>query len=382
MKKSISIVDLSHLAMRNLFIAIGQANPKKKDGLFITEDFMPHFKSLLFNSLQFIKNKFKNEIVLATDGKKNWRKEYYLDYKANRTITKNDSDVNFEEFFKELDSILEVIKENFPFKVLAVQEAEADDIAGVISINHGDKMDITLVTSDHDWLQVQAHNDIRIWDPIKKEDKFLSDWEKVKIKVNINEKEEYISRFTLIHALIGDKGDNVPTLTGKSYFSDNFISYLKENEITSTSVKEVMAMSVYDELVEKYDVYEVIKSGYKKGQFKDTKEIFKTKPFGVKKAEAAVQSTESLEEILNSHEMYRDNFERNRTLVDFVKIPDTVQDSIMKNFSEAEITYNPNGMLEYFMNEKLQLHVSNINKFYSAKYEQKTTSSLDDFLEF
>jgi len=243
-------------------------------------------------------------------------------------------------------------------------------------------MDITLVTSDHDWLQVQAHNDIRIWDPIKKEDRFLSDSEKVKIKVELNGLEEYISRFTLIHALIGDKGDNVPTITGKSHFSDNFISYLKENEITSTSVKEVTAMSVYDELVEKYNIYEIVKSGYKKGQFKDTKDIFKTKPFGIKKAEAVVQSAELLEEILDSHDMYKDNFERNRTLVDFVKIPNTVQDSIMKNFSEAEIIYNPTGMLEYFMNEKLSLHASNINKFYSAKYERKTTSSLDDFLEF
>jgi len=80
--------------------------------------------------------------------------------------------------------------------------------------------------------------------------------------------------------------------------------------------------------------------------------------------------------------MYRDNFIRNRTLVDFTKIPMEVHDNIMENFSNAEIIYNPNGMLEYFMNEKLGLHVSNINKFYSSKYDTKTTSSLDDFLEF
>jgi len=378
MKKSITLVDFSHLAMRNLFIAIGQANPTKKDGLFITQEFMPYFKSLLFNSLQFIKNKFKNEIILATDGKKNWRKLYYPDYKANRSITKNDSDVNFEEFFEELDLILEAIKENFPFKVLAVEEAEADDIAGVISINHGDELDITLVTSDHDWLQVQAHNKIRVWDPIKKEDQYLTEFDSKIIETC----DGPVSRFTLKHALIGDKGDNVPTITGKSYFSDNFITYLKEKDITTSCVKTVQEMTTYSELIEKYEIYEVFKSGHKKGQSKETKDIFKTKPFGIKKAEAAVEKIENLRDLLDSHNMYRDNFIRNRTLVDFTKIPMEVHDNIMENFSNAEIIYNPNGMLEYFMNEKLGLHVSNINKFYSSKYDTKTTSSLDDFLEF
>ena len=77
--------------------------------------------------------------------------------------------------------------------------------------------------------------------------------------------------------------------------------------------------------------------------------------------------------------MYNENFIRNSVLVDFKRIPDDVHDKIMENFSGAKITYNPNGMLEYFMNEKLGLHVSNINKFYTAKYELETTSSLDDF---
>lgn len=379
MKKSITIVDFSHLAMRNLFIAVQQANPKKgKDGLFITEQFIHQFKYLLFNSLQSIKNKFKNEIVLATDGKENWRKVFYPDYKANRATTKNDSNVNFVEFFEHLSSILETIKENFPFKVVAVPEAEADDIAGVVSINHGEEMDITLVTSDHDWLQVQTHNNIRIWDPIKKEDRFLSEFEKVIIDTCYDP----ISRFTLIHALIGDKGDNVPTLTGKSYFSNNFISYLKENNITTDCVKTVQEMTVWDELIENYKVYEVTKSGHKKGQLKDTKEIYRTKPFGVKKAEATVTSAKDLKDLLDSHNMYRDNFKRNRTLVDFTQIPEDVHDKIMSNFSEAEINYNPSGMLEYFMNEKLTLHAKNINKFYSSKYETKSNSSLDDFLDF
>jgi 5'-3' exonuclease len=378
MKKSITIVDFSHLNMRNLFIALGQAKPRKKDGLFVTEEFIQYHKSLLFNSLQFIKNKFKNEIILATDGQNNWRKNFYTDYKANRTKAKEDNDVNFEEFFEATEEILKAIKAYFPFQVLEVNEAEADDIAGVISILHGNDIDITLVTSDHDWLQAQAHNDITIWDPIKKENRYLSDFEKEIIETDFGP----MSRFTIIHALIGDKGDNVPTITGMSHFSEAFLSYLKENGINSDCVKTVTAMDSYNDLVEDYNVFQLITAGKLKGQYRDIKDIFKTKPYGEKKAIKHCENNDSLNEFLNSHIMYRDNFRRNKTLVDFKEIPEEVHNKIMINFSEATVNYDPNGMLEYFMNEKLGLHASNINKFYTTKYNTIQKSSLDDFLDF
>jgi len=378
MKKSITIVDFSHLNMRNLFIALGQAKPRKKDGCFITEDFIQYHKSLLFNSLQFIKNKFKNEIVLAIDGQDNWRKRFYKEYKANRSKSKEDNDVNFEEFFEETDKMLEKIRENFPFKVVFIDKAEADDVAGTISIKYADDMDIILVTSDHDWLQVQAHGNVRVWDPIKKEDQHLSDYEKEIIETEFGP----MSRFTIMHTLIGDKGDNVPTITGMSFFSDEFISYLKENGINSECVKTVTSMDIWDELIKKYDVYDVIKSGKRKGELRDTKNIFKTKPYGIKKAEKHCETKECLEAFLSEHNMYKDNFKRNKVLVDFKEVPADVQEEIIAEFNGTEVNYNPNGMLEYFMDEKLNLHVGNINKFYSGKYETKNTSSLDDFLDF
>jgi len=378
MRKSITIVDFSHLNMRNLFIALMQAKPKKKDGLFITEEFIQYHKSLVFNSLQFIKNKFKNEIILAIDGQANWRKKFYKDYKANRSKAKEDNEINFEEFFEATDEMLEAIKTNFPFKVVRVNAAEADDIAGVIAIKFGNTMDIILVTSDHDWLQVQAHGNIQMWDPIKKENRFLSDYEKVMIQTDMGP----MSRFTIMHTLTGDKGDNVPSITGLSHFSDEFKSYLKENNINSDSVKTVTALDIWPELVEKYEVYDIVKSGKKKGEIKDTKNIFKTVPYGIKKAEKHCYSNDTLQEFLLSHEMYKENFKRNKILVDFTEVPEEVQKDILSEFSTVQINYNPNGILDYFMNEKLGLHVNNINKFYSGKYESQNTKSLDDFLDF
>lgn len=373
--KSITIVDFSHLNVRNLFIALQQAQPKKKDGLYITEQFIQYHKHLIFNSLQYIKNKFKNEIILAIDGTNNWRKEVYPLYKANRSKAKEDNDVNFEEFFEETSKILTAIKDNFPFKVIKVDRAEADDIAGVIALEYGNEIDITLVTSDHDWLQVLSHTMTRMWDPIKKTNSLLSDFENTIINTDYGR----MSRFTIIHSLIGDKGDGVPTITGFTKFSDNFLSYLRENGIKTQRVDKVSKLDIFEELIDKYEVYTIVKSGYKKGETTDIKDVYKTVPFGIKKAEKASESSYALSALLDSHPMYRDAFVRNRELVDFTKIPLHIKEEILSTFASTEVTYNAGGMLEYFTNEKLGNHISGIAKFYSSKYELTITSSLDDF---
>jgi 5'-3' exonuclease len=358
-----------------VFTAIANTKPKKKDGKFITADFIQYYKHLMFNSLQFVKNKFKGDVVLAIDSQNNWRKTFYPDYKANRTKTKEDSDINFDEFFEEVDKLTDVIREAFPFKVVKVEGSEADDIAGTISLKYGNQRPIILVTSDHDWSQVLSHGNTQMWDPIKKEYCSLTDFEHTIIETGYGP----MSRFTLIHALIGDKGDNVPSITGMTEFSEPFKSFLKQNEIYTESVKEFNSMEIKDELIEKYDVYKIVKSGHKKGQTTDEKDIFRTVPFGIKKAEKAAHSKETLDDLLNSHELYRDNFNRNRILVDFSKVPEELQEEIIKEFNSVEINYNPDKMLEYFMNEKLGQHVTGINKFYDVTHETQRTTSLDDF---
>lgn len=369
------IIDYSHTSMRMVFTAIANTKPKKKDGKFITADFIQYYKHLMFNSLQFVKNKFKGDVVLAIDSQNNWRKTFYPDYKANRTKTKEDSDINFDEFFEEVDKLTDVIREAFPFKVVKVEGSEADDIAGTISLKYGNQRPIILVTSDHDWSQVLSHGNTQMWDPIKKEYCSLTDFEHTIIETGYGP----MSRFTLIHALIGDKGDNVPSITGMTEFSEPFKSFLKQNEIYTESVKEFNSMEIKDELIEKYDVYKIVKSGHKKGQTTDEKDIFRTVPFGIKKAEKAAHSKETLDDLLNSHELYRDNFNRNRILVDFSKVPEELQEEIIKEFNSVEINYNPDKMLEYFMNEKLGQHVTGINKFYDVTHETQRTTSLDDF---
>jgi len=373
--KPLIIVDYSHTSMRMVFTAIAQMKPKKKDGKFITSDYIQYYKYLLFNSLQAVKNKIKGEVILAIDSKNNWRKDFYSEYKLNRVKSKDDSDINFDEFFVENDKVIETIKSTFPFKVLKVEKAEADDIAGTIALKYGNNRPITMVTSDHDWSQVLSWSETKMWDPMKKVFVSLTDYEKEIIETDFGN----MSRFTIIHSLIGDKGDNVPGITNNTKFTDDFILHLKKNGISTTDVKEFNSLDSKDDIIESFNVFKITKSGHKKGQVTDIKDIYKTVPFGIKKAEKASENSDTLNTLLNSHNMYRDAFERNKTLVDFSMIPNNIIEKILLEFNNVDVNYDPDKMLEYFMNEGLGQHVSGINKFYDASYEVQKSSSLDDF---
>ena len=411
--KPMIIVDFSHLYSRNLFVAINQAKPRVKNGKYITEDISPYLKHLLFNSLQFIKNKFRGEMVLALDARFNWRKEFYKDYKGTRAKGKERGELNWEELYLVIEDIVTSIKEHFPFKVIEVPKAEADDIGGVLSQKFGNDREIILVTSDHDWLQNLTHGKyVKMYDPMKKEFVDLTDWEHSIIDTPMGE----MSRFTAMHTLMGDAGDNVPKITFETEFSENFIAHLRENEITSCNVTEVQGMSIYDEIVEKYETFLVVKSGKRKGEYKHDyriwyrltetqelitkdnynklyyseeilfekeevfeKDIFKSINFSEKKAKEAVETKESLLEFLNSHHLYKSKFEFSNILVDFDKIPDNIKNDIIEEYREVKINYSKDGIMNYFVEQGLGQMVNQVSKFYDTNYSQVSSSSLDDF---
>jgi hypothetical protein len=155
---------------------------------------------------------------------------------------------------------------------------------------------------------------------------------------------------------------------------------LKEKSVYTTEVHEFLKLDIADELIQNYDVYKPISRGPNKGKLTDTKDIYRSVPFGAKKAEKYSESAAALNSLLDSHPMYRDRFMLNATLVDFNMIPEDIQSDIIDAYNETEVNYNPNGMLNYFMNEGLGEMVNAISKFHDNAYESQKTSSLDDFL--
>ena len=159
-------------------------------------------RHMILNSIRMYNKKFKPEygqMILCCDGPNNWRKTYYPQYKANRKKSRDESGFDWQEAFRIMHLVKEEIKENFPYKVLHIDQCEADDIIGTLTENtqeFGQYEDVMIVSSDKDFLQLQQYSNVRQWSHMQKKE--LKD---TNPKVNLIEK-----------ILTGDSGDGVPNV--------------------------------------------------------------------------------------------------------------------------------------------------------------------------
>jgi len=167
MKKTICF-DANNLAIRNLFgpdILI--MDPKDKT--HVIEKNYEIMKYRIFDSIY--KSLFKHkqgevgEIILAMDSRRSWRKLYWTKYKANRKSSREKIDLDWDEYFDVYDSFMLELKENLPFKVIKVEDAEGDDIIGVLALTK--PQDFYIISTDKDFLQLCSPR-VKIYNPLKK----------------------------------------------------------------------------------------------------------------------------------------------------------------------------------------------------------------------
>ena len=133
------LIDFSGIAIAT--IAVNKVND---------ENMLRH---MMLNSIRMYRTKFKKdygEVVLAIDSGNNWRRNYFPQYKANRRKGRDESTFDWGEAFRILHMVQEEIKENFPYKVVKIDECEADDIIGTIVTNtheFGQYDDVMIVSS-------------------------------------------------------------------------------------------------------------------------------------------------------------------------------------------------------------------------------------------
>jgi len=337
------IVDFSHLSHRNLYTAISLVKPKKVSGKFVTDEFMPMFYHLMLNSLRHISKKFpNNEIILAIDGKNNWRKKICPDYKSNRKKNRDESEIDFNEYFSKLEAFINILDKCFPYKVLKIDEAEADDIIAVLAkkINN-----VIIVTSDKDMKQCLLYN-AKIYDPIKQKD--------------IDDSIENVKLFKDIHVLIGDKSDNIPSVKEGLEYSQDFIKFLKDSNVY-----------IYDVEKLEYDYKDLFEKLKQKFQEKyPEKDVYKKARFGEKTA-LKFLNNDQLEEALQNKK-FRYNYERNKTLIDFDFIPKEIEDKIWKTYLEKEVNYNGQCIQKFLLKFNLNEQFMNMNDFtMQAKVQEK-----------
>lgn len=153
-----------------------------------------------------------NKLIIAGDmGSSSYRKKLYPLYKQNRKDkyeNQTDSEkAEFEAFFTEVQSILNLYADAGTYPVLRFQGVEADDIAAYIVSKRKqfELSQIWLISSDRDW-NLLVDEGVSQFSYVTRKEFTIDNWS----SHYEFSRDEYIS----IKCLMGDSGDNVPGVPG------------------------------------------------------------------------------------------------------------------------------------------------------------------------
>tara|TARA_R100001460_G_scaffold86308_1_gene127776 strand:- start:135 stop:944 length:810 start_codon:yes stop_codon:yes gene_type:complete len=150
------------------------------------------------------------EIVVLGDGGSDYRKEIYPEYKANRkeryAEQTPEEEQEFLEFLQEFSLTMKQLKSK-GYLTLKYKGVEADDIASVIVQNRENLGldEIWLISSDKDW-DLLINDKVSRFSTVTRKETTIHNWDE-----HYDFDPEY---FLTYKCLTGDKGDNVPGVTG------------------------------------------------------------------------------------------------------------------------------------------------------------------------
>ena len=209
------IMDLSQVMISNLMIQLG--NHTNAD---IEEDLLRH---MVLNSVRAYNVKFKNEfgeMIIACDAGNNWRRQIFPYYKANRRKNREKSEINWTSVFETLNKVRDELKDYFPYRVIRVDGAEADDIIGTLAQTYGNTSEkILILSGDKDFVQLQAYMNVQQFDPVQKK------WRKT------NDVDKFIKE----HIIRGDAGDGVPNFLSAD---DTFVVGARQKPISQKKLDQ------------------------------------------------------------------------------------------------------------------------------------------------
>jgi 5'-3' exonuclease len=231
------LIDLNQVLISNLMQQIG-SNPKMK----LDEDLIRH---MVLNSLRSYARQFKSQygdIVVACDSKHYWRRDIFPFYKAHRKKDREKSEFDWHLIFDTLNKIRDELKENFPYKVLEIDGAEADDIIAVLTARLSPHEGVLILSSDKDFVQLQKYDNVVQYSPILK--RFI--------------RTENPAEFIKEHIVRGDKGDGIPNFLSPD---NTFVAGERQKVINSKKLKEWINSDP-----KSFCVTDVMLRGYKRNQ--------------------------------------------------------------------------------------------------------------------
>lgn len=267
----------------------------------------PLVRHMIVNAIRSYKNKYGNEfgnIVIACDNKKYWRKKMYPYYKASRKKTRDDSGFDWGAIFEALNLIKQELSEHFPYPLIEVDTAEADDIIAslVVWTQTNDLVQqglevvpqpVLILSGDHDFIQLQRYPNVKQYSPV------LRKW----VQAAGNPEHDLME-----HILSGDKGDGVPNFLSPD---DVFVSGGRQKPIKKKDLEEWRKLDVSH-----WDA--------------------------------------------TSHAV---NIKRNQQLIDLRYIPEDVVAGIIHSYVNQKDSRDRRHLLNYFITHKMKNLMENITEF-------------------
>jgi len=267
----------------------------------------PLVRHMIINALRSYKMKYGKEfgeIVIACDSKHYWRKKQFPYYKASRKKARDDSGFDWHAIFEALNQIKQELSEHFPYPVVEVETAEADDIIAALVLWSQendlvqDGLDVVpqpvlILSGDHDFTQLQRYKNVKQYSPVHKK------WVKA---------EESIDKIVMEHILLGDKGDGVPNFLSPD---DVFVSGGRQKPIRKKDLEEWKKLSI--------------------SQWDGT-----------------------------PHEA---NIRRNANMVDLRNIPEELGETIINNYTSQKNVRDKTQLLNYFIAHKMKNLLEHITEF-------------------
>ena len=225
------LVDLNQVMISNMMVQIGNHHNAQVD-----ENMIRH---MVLNSLRFNRKKFHEdfgELIICCDDKNYWRRSYFPYYKAARKKARQESELNWNEIFAALNNIREDLKTFFPYKVIQIDTAEADDIIGTIVHTEGTPLNtgqpLLILSGDKDYVQLHKYANVQQYDPTRKR------W------IKHSDPEQYLVE----HIIKGDAGDGVPNILSPD---NSFVMGTRQKPITKKRMAMFEDINSCDETVKR-----------------------------------------------------------------------------------------------------------------------------------
>ena len=223
------LVDLSQLLVASTFVSM-----KKGE----TEVDIKKLRHLLLNSLSKYRRQYANEfgeLVICCDGSLSWRKDVFPNYKMGRRTGREESPLDWNQIFGCFEQLKKELRETFPYKVLQINRAEADDIIGTLVMERKFSSPKTMIiSSDKDFIQLQRYHDVFQYSPVAKK------------LLNGVDPEEYLRE----HILRGDKSDGIPNVLSDD---DCIVSGIRQVPMTKKLIKSWKHIPMPEEHKERFE---------------------------------------------------------------------------------------------------------------------------------